>query len=135
MLILIELHKYGYKMSQCDIEEVDAFIGNKIYSLRLASGLSRQQLAEMIGVTHQQLHKYEKGNNRISVGRLFLIAKALGVEISYLYDGFDQSKVRPTFTQHQRLCLELSRNFMLIKNAQHQNAVSSLVKSLVKESA
>ena len=43
------------------LEEIDKFIGNKIYSLRLAKGLSRQQLSKVIGVTHQQLQKYEKG--------------------------------------------------------------------------
>ena len=42
------------------IQEVDKFIGGKIYSLRLAKGLSRQQLSKVIGVTHQQLQKYEK---------------------------------------------------------------------------
>lgn len=117
-----------------DMEEMDSFIGNKIYSLRLALGLSRQQVAEMIGVTHQQLHKYEKGTNRISVGRLFLIAKALGEDISCFYDGFTRN-TEPILTQHQRMCIEVSRNFMRIKSAKHQNAVNSLVKSLVRESA
>ena len=54
------------------IQEVDQFVGSKIYSLRLAKGLSRQQLAEVIEVTHQQLQKYEKGINRISIGRILL---------------------------------------------------------------
>ena len=59
------------------ITEVDKYVGERIYSLRLASGWSRQQLSESIGVTHQQLLKYEKGTNRLSIGRLMLIAKAL----------------------------------------------------------
>ena len=82
------------------IQEVDKFIGGKIYSLRLAKGLSRQQLSKVIGVTHQQLQKYEKGTNRISVGRLVLIAKALSKEISYFYEGLDSTDQEPVMTQH-----------------------------------
>lgn len=117
------------------IQEVDQFVGDKIYSLRLAKGLSRQQLSDVIGVTHQQLQKYEKGTNRISVGRLVLIAKALGKTVNYFYEGLDSQESEPILTQHQRMCIEVSRNFMKIRSAEHQNAVNTLVRSLVKESA
>jgi len=114
------------------IEEIDRSIGNKIYSLRLAKGLSRQQLAELIGVTHQQLQKYEKGVNRIAVGRLVLIARALGKNINYFYDSIGANESEVTLTQHQRMCIEVSRNFMKIENPDHQNAVNTLIKSLTK---
>lgn len=114
------------------IMEIDKFIGNKIYSLRLAKGLSRQQLSKVIDVTHQQLQKYEKGTNRISVGRLVLIAKALGKEVSYFYEGVDAQNKEEMMTQHQRMCIEVSRNFMKIQSPEHQNAVNTLVKSLCK---
>lgn len=118
------------------ISEIDIFVGQKIYALRLAMGMSRQQLAEIIEVTHQQLQKYEKGTNRISVGRLVLIAKALGRNVNYFYEGLENaSSVEPIVTHHQRMCIEISRNFMKISNSNHQNAVNSLVRSLVKESA
>ncbi len=117
------------------IKEVDNFIGDKIYSLRLAKGLSRQQLADVIGVTHQQLQKYEKGTNRISVGRLVLIAKALGRTVNYFYEGVDNGNNEPIMTQHQRMCIEVSRNFMKIRSAEHQTALNTLIRSLVKESA
>jgi transcriptional regulator with XRE-family HTH domain len=114
------------------IAKVDKHIGDKIYLLRLANGLSRYQLAEMIGVTHQQLQKYEKGTNRISVGRLVLIAKALSKDISYFYEGVDGESTEPVMTQHQRMCIEVSRNFMKIENAEYQQAIHNLVKSLIK---
>lgn len=117
------------------IEEIDKFIGGKIYSLRLAKGLSRQQLSKVIDVTHQQLQKYEKGNNRISVGRLVLISKALDKNISYFYEGIEASNNEQVVTHHQRMCIEVSRNFMKIENAEHQNAVNTLIKSLVKDKA
>ena len=46
------------------LEQIDKFIGHKIYSLRLEKGLSREQLSQVIGVTHQQLQKYETGANK-----------------------------------------------------------------------
>lgn len=114
------------------IVKIDKFVGEKIYSLRLAKGLSRQQLAESIGVTHQQLHKYEKGTNRLSIGRLILVAQALSKDISYFYEGLDTSEPAETVTKHQRMCIEVSRNFMKIESADHQNAINALVKSLSK---
>lgn len=117
------------------IQKIDQFIGEKIYSLRLAKGLSRQQLAEVIEVTHQQLQKYEKGVNRISIGRLVLIAKALDKSIDYFYEGLEEAgTVEPILTQHQRMCIEVSRNFMKIRNAEHQQAVNALIRALTKES-
>lgn len=116
------------------IQQLDIYIGNKIYALRLARGMSRQELAENIGVTHQQLQKYEKGINRIAVGRLILIAKALHKPIDYFYNGYEEPQEEPVSTQHQRMCIEVSRNFMKLTNPEHQNAVNSLIRSLVKES-
>jgi transcriptional regulator with XRE-family HTH domain len=114
------------------IIEVDKYIGERIFSLRLAQGLSRQQLAQVIGVTHQQLQKYEKGTNRISVGRLVMIAKALSKDVSYFYEGLDTRENEQMVTQHQRMCIEVSRNFMKIESPEHQLAVNTLVKSLTK---
>lgn len=118
------------------IAQIDKFIGNKIYSLRLGKGLSRQQLSDVIGVTHQQLQKYEKGTNRISAGRLVLIARAMDKTPEFFYEGFDQTMGAPEEnTMHQRMCIEVSRNFMKLRNSDHQNAINSLIRSLVKESA
>ena len=55
-------------------------------------GLTQQQMAELIGVTYQQAHKYETGINRISAGRLYQIAQALGVEISYFFEDVDPER-------------------------------------------
>lgn len=115
------------------ISKVDKYIGEKIYSLRLAQGLSRIQLAPFIGVTHQQLQKYEKGINRLSVGRLILLAKALGKDLSYFYEGLDDCNGNEKVTtQHQRMCIEVSRNFMKIKNSNHQTTINTLIKTLSK---
>jgi len=112
-------------------ERVDTLIGMKIHELRISMGLSRQQLAEKIGVTHQQLQKYEKGTNRISAGRLAAIAKSLKKPVSFFFDGID-GEVDTLPTQHQRMCIEVSRNFLRIKSPMHQNAINLLVRTLAE---
>jgi transcriptional regulator with XRE-family HTH domain len=112
------------------IQKIDDFIGKKIYSLRLAKGLSRQQLAEVIDVTHQQLQKYEKAINRISVGRLVFIAKALDRNIDYFFEGLEEAgDPQPVDTKHQRMRMEVSRNFEKIDSTEQQ-AINNLVKCL-----
>ncbi len=113
-------------------DKIDAVLGTRIQELRMAMGLSRQQLATRINVTHQQLQKYEKGTNRISAGRLATIAKALRKPISYFFE--DMEEIAQTIpTQHQRMCIEVARNFMRIKSPMHQNAVNLLVRTLAEE--
>ena len=116
------------------IDMIDKHIGNRIQELRLASGLSRQQLGDKIEVTHQQLQKYEKGTNRVSAGRLAVIAQCLKKPVQYFYEGVVDLSVtidnQVDFTQHQRMCIEVSRNFMRIKKSEHKDAVNSLVRSL-----
>lgn len=110
-------------------EKIDTLIGMKIHELRISMGLSRQQLAAKIGVTHQQLQKYEKGTNRISAGRLAAIAKALNKPVAFFFeDTYEDNETLPT--QHQRMCIEVSRNFLRIKNPMHQNAINLLVRTL-----
>jgi len=116
------------------IKKIDRFVGDKIYISRLGKGLSREGLAETIGVTQQQLQKYEKGINRISVGRLVLIANRLGESIDSFLVGLNSEETDIVFeTQHQRACIEMARNFMKIPDSEQQMAVSSLVRSLAKK--
>ena len=114
------------------ISKVDKFVGDKVFQMRLALGLSRQELSAIINVTHQQLQKYEKGINRISIGRLLLIADALDKDVEYFYKGFNKNQNTKSVTNHQRMCIELSRNFMKINDDNHQIAVNTLVKSLAR---
>lgn len=108
---------------------IDQSIGRKIQEMRLAKGKSRQQLSELIGVTHQQLQKYEKGTNRITAGRLSAIAKAFGVKVQYFFD--DVENFIPTQTDHERLAIELSRVFLNLKSTQKQYAVLSVARALL----
>ncbi len=108
---------------------IDDHIGARIRERRVMLGVSQQQLAEMISVTYQQAHKYERGINRVSAGRLFEIARALSAPISYFYEGIGQEGPRQ-IAPHQRMMLEIARNFAEIRNEKHQEAVSQLARAL-----
>jgi len=95
-------------------------------------GLTQQQLADLIGVTYQQAHKYERGINRVSAGRLFEVAQVLSVPVSYFFDGLEQETERG-ITPRERMCLELARNFAQIPNERHQEALSQLARALASE--
>jgi transcriptional regulator with XRE-family HTH domain len=113
----------------------DRHVGARIRERRVMLGLSQQQLAQMIGVTYQQAHKYERGLNRISAGRLYEIAQVLSVPVSWFFEGIS-SQVTPTeLTPRQRMCLELARNFAAIDNEKHQEALSQMARALAAQSA
>jgi transcriptional regulator with XRE-family HTH domain len=113
----------------------DRHVGARIRERRLMLGLSQQQLARLIGVTYQQAHKYERGLNRISAGRLFEIAQVLHVPISWFFEGLTEGGATPTLTAGQRRVLELARNFSAIHNERHQEALSEMARVLAAQAA
>jgi transcriptional regulator with XRE-family HTH domain len=68
-------------------DPVDVEVGHRIRIERLARGLSQTALANQLGVTFQQVQKYEKGVNRVGAGRLTKIAEALGVAVGTFFSG------------------------------------------------
>lgn len=71
------------------IGPIDVHVGARIGARRKLLQLSQKELAEKLGITFQQVQKYEKGVNRIGAGRLYSIASILGVDINYFYDDVD----------------------------------------------
>ncbi len=69
---------------------IDRIVGQRLRWRRRELKLTQEQLGEKLGLTFQQVQKYEKGVNRISAGRLFEIAQALGITITYFYEGVDE---------------------------------------------
>src|SRR3984893_10667600 len=65
-------------------DNIDVEVGRLVRVQRIAKGLSQTELGNQIGVTFQQVQKYESGANRISMGRLTRIGRVLGVEVTYL---------------------------------------------------
>jgi transcriptional regulator with XRE-family HTH domain len=93
------------------------------------NGLTQQALADLIGVTYQQAHKYENGVNRIAAGRLYTIAQVLGVDVGYFFEGL-QSAPSSEPSPQQRVFLDLARNFRSIRARKHQDAICLLTRIL-----
>ena len=110
-------------------QDIDRYVGARMRERRIMLGLTQQQMAELIGVTYQQAHKYEKGINRIAGGRLYQTAQALGVEVGYFYEGMADQGTKVPSTPQQRLLLELARSFLGLSRKQ-QEALCSLARAL-----
>lgn len=107
---------------------LDKHIGNRIREQRENQGMTQGELARAVGVSYQQIHKYERGSNRISAGRLGLIAHILKMPVQMFYDEFHSGEL--TAVSENRLCLEVARNFRQISNPRHQEALHLLVRIL-----
>lgn len=86
--------------------DIDRLVGRNLRRLRLAAGLSLQELASRIGLSHQQLQKYETGSNRLSVGLLPGFAEALGVDVATFFEDADAPSPagRPKVEQIRSQC-------------------------------
>jgi transcriptional regulator with XRE-family HTH domain len=73
-------------MTKRDPNFVDRHVGNRVRMRRLLVGMSQEKLGELLGITFQQVQKYEKGSNRVSASRLYQIARVLGVPVQFFYD-------------------------------------------------
>ena len=65
--------------------QIDKHIGSRVRARRIMLGMSQEKLADALGITFQQVQKYERGMNRVSVGRLYQVAAALDVPMSFFY--------------------------------------------------
>jgi transcriptional regulator with XRE-family HTH domain len=110
-------------------QDVDRHVGARMRERRVMLGLTQQQMAELIGVTYQQAHKYEKGINRVAAGRLYNIAQALDVDVSYFFEGLGGDKTLSA-TPQQRMLLELTRTFVGIPERKHRDAICALARAL-----
>lgn len=68
-------------------DPIDRYVGARVRARRVGIRLSQTKLGEAIGVTFQQVQKYENGTNRIGASNLYKIAKTLGVEVAYFFEG------------------------------------------------
>ena len=100
--------------------DVDHYVSLRIRQRRIMLGLTQQQMAELIGVTYQQAHKYERGINRITAGSLHHIAELLGVEVDYFFKGLGRAGDTPGPRPGQRRLPELARYFLALPGPQRE---------------
>ncbi|WFU08670.1 helix-turn-helix transcriptional regulator [Rhizobium sp. CB3090] len=125
---------------------IDAYVGSRVRMRRLMLGMSQERLAEQIGVTFQQVQKYEKGTNRIGASRLQAIAGVLAVPVAFF---FQQDNTQPLTTEGlgaitgledlsdfltSKEGLSLNKAFMKINDPGVRQSVLTLIKSLANAS-
>jgi transcriptional regulator with XRE-family HTH domain len=107
---------------------VDELVGQNVRIHRLDAGLSQTELRKRIGVTFQQVQKYENGANRVGSGRLFKIAGVLNVPVSMLFAGADQVDPKhiggsPIALLAEPYALRLLQAFAQIEDAELQKSL------------
>jgi transcriptional regulator with XRE-family HTH domain len=114
-------------------KRIDAHVGERMRLRRTESGLTQEQLAGALDVSYQQIQKYETGANRVSAGRMLEIARKLGVEVGYFFEGLDHDEPGLPLAHggHQRAAIELVRKFGQIREPEVRAAIAGLVKTIV----
>ncbi|MFZ2031582.1 MAG: helix-turn-helix transcriptional regulator [Vitreimonas sp.] len=119
---------------------VDRRLGERVRARRLQIGLSQERLADILGVTFQQVQKYEKGVNRIAASRLFDICAALDMSVAQIFDGIGGAKGKGGEAKsliNEVLAtpegMQLVTLFASVKNQKVRRRVVELVRSLVDE--
>ena len=120
---------------------VDTFVGNRVRMRRLMLSMSQTTLADAIGVTFQQVQKYERGTNRMGASRLQQIAGTLGVPVTFFFEGspnqFESNvKTQPDFVSQFLATgdgLALIRAFTRLSSRKLQHSVVALVEGIADE--
>ncbi len=113
---------------------IDVFVGRRVKERRTLEGMSQRTVATNLGLTFQQLRKYEIGTNRISASRLYELAQLLGVPVSYFYEGMEEGKGAPSLDEVLALreTLELVRAYYAISDREVRDKIRGLVKAAAK---
>ncbi len=123
---------------------VDIYVGSRIRDRRTSLGMSQDRLGEILGVTFQQVQKYERGVNRIAAKRLLDMSRALGVTMSYFFDGLERTMDGPSQADITRETIEnfaaspagkaFVASFLSIQDPRARKTISDLVDIIANRS-
>ncbi len=124
---------------------IDRHVGSRVRMQRMLAGVSQEKLGDALGLTFQQVQKYEKGSNRISASRLQQIAKMLDVPVSFFFEGaptgdmptggFSDSAANAYVSDFMSSSegVQLTKAFVRIKSAKARRRIIDLVETLAEE--
>ena len=125
---------------------IDVHVGSRVRLRRMLLGMSQEKLGEFLGLTFQQIQKYEKGINRVGASRLFDLAKVLGVTVQFFYDelpgsladgatGFAERPAESYAVEFlgSREGLELNKAFARITDPRVRRSIVELVRAYAGE--
>ena len=134
----------GSSGANLGLNMIDAHVGKRIRLRRLLAGINQAELAQRMGITLQQVHRYECGVNRVGASRLFDLARLLDVPIAYFFDEMGRDAVRAAPAAlaatpdidlpMKREMLELIRAFNEIADTRARRRLVALVKALGRRS-
>jgi transcriptional regulator with XRE-family HTH domain len=123
---------------------IDVHVGNRLRMRRKALAISQSELASALNLTFQQVQKYERGTNRVSVSKLYAAALALRIPVAYFFEGYCAGAESPGFEESRSEQLvnaflmssegiELAEAFPRIRAAKHRRKILDLVRSMADE--
>lgn len=126
------------KPQNTKIDLVDIYVSNKLKYFRKLRNISQQELAEIAGVSVQQYQKYEKGNNRMSCGKFYVLATHLNIPLSCFFEGMEKDDIGFTLYEEQtefqnndlkeKEAFKLLKTFSLINNNDLRKCLLELIK-------
>jgi transcriptional regulator with XRE-family HTH domain len=121
-------------MGRSRSSDIDGFLGQRCKQLRLLACMSQQQVARQLGISTQQVHKYEKGMNRFSAGRLLDIARLFDVAVGDLFDGYHRGAPLDPLAdlRTSRMLVDLAHSFRELA-PEHRKALIRLTRALAAE--
>lgn len=114
---------------------MDKVVGRNIRTARLARGLSQSALAEKLGITFQQVQKYEKGVNRVGSGRLFEVAAILGIPVTSFFEEANAptpAKGSRSAARPDPLSIRLSQAFSKVADSRSRLALVTIAESMTR---
>ncbi|MGB3626842.1 MAG: helix-turn-helix transcriptional regulator [Henriciella sp.] len=120
--------------SEFTASEVDTIVGERIRRRRILSGLTQDQLGEALGVSYQQIQKYETGANRVSAGRLYLLAERLDISPGWFFEGLHdtEDQIDDELATSSRFAIDCVRNLTKIKDEKVRAAIQTMVRTLAE---
>lgn len=121
---------------------IDIHVGSRVRLRRMMVGMSQEKLGEQLGITFQQIQKYEKGTNRVGASRLQAMAQALDVPVSFFFPDAAPQQAGGMAEENSAFMmdfmstsegLELSRHFMRVRDPKTRRKIIELVKAISSE--
>ena len=117
---------------------LDTEIGRRLRQARLVENLTQDGLAQKLGISFQQVQKYENGTNRVSSSRLWAIARVLGLPITYFYEGLDDSHIKEALPEAENALpdrtIRVARMLDEMPDGDVKDKVFGLIKAFSKAS-
>ena len=114
-------------------DPTDVHVGERLRALRKRAGVSQGHLASTMGITFQQIQKYERGDNRMSASKLLVAARVLGVRVSDFFQGLEPEGALPSPALLDPGLEEVARQLAALKNPRARAQIAALIAVLEQD--